>query len=146
MPSITDSLTERGIGWAALSCLEVGEAVRVCHTCADSPARAFQTLAAYLYIASLRYNTTATASVTDSSVASVIPKLRGDGYLKGDAYRKQIKPLLVAWGLVSCAAQKPNGKGRQATLYGFPMLEKLMANIDPAEQDESEIPDIPPFA
>ncbi len=145
MMSITDMLTERGVGWAALNCLEVREAIRICHTCADTPARAFQALAAYFYIASIRYNASATASVADASVASAIPKLRGDGHLKEDGYRKQIKPLLVAWGLVTCTVQKPNGRGRQATLYGFPMLEKLLEEMEPIEQDECELPDDPPF-
>lgn len=145
MPSITDSLAERGMGWAALSGIEVSEAVRVCYTCADTSGRAFQALSAYLYIVSLRSNVTATARVTDADVASVIPKTRGMGQIGSDAYRKQIKPLLVAWGLLSCSMQKPTGKGRQPTEYGFPMFEKLLLQIEPYGQDECDLPDPSPF-
>lgn len=145
MPSITDSLAERGMGWAALSCIEVAEAIRVCNACADSPARAFQALSAYLFIVSLRSNITATAMATDAGVASVIQKTRGVGHIGADAYRKQIKPLLVAWGLLSCDQQRPTGNGRKPTLYGFPMFEKLIVQIDPTGQDECDLSDCPPF-
>ena len=135
MPSITDSLADRGMGWAALSGVEVAEAARVCHACADTPGVAYQALAAYLYVVSHRSNVTATSAVTDSDVASVVPKTRGSGHVGPDAYRKRIKPLLVAWGLVSCSMQRPTGKGRQPTVYGFPMFEKLLASIEPTGQD-----------
>lgn len=145
MPSIIDSLADRGMGWAALSGIEVSEAIRVCNTCADTPGRAFQALSAYLFIVSLRSNQTATARVTDADVASVIPKTRGAGHIGSDAYRKQIKPLLVAWGLLSCSLQKPTGKGRQPTMYGFPMFEKIIAEIEPIGQDACDMSDYPPF-
>ncbi|MEG1246510.1 hypothetical protein [Gordonibacter sp.] len=134
------------MGWAALSGIEVAEAARVCHACADTPARAFQSIAAYLYIVSLRSNITATAKATDADVASAIPKTRGSGAVGLDAYRKQIKPLLVAWGLLSCSLQRPTGKGRQPTLYGFPMFEKLIDGIEPTGQDTCDMSDYPPFA
>ena len=138
MPSVTDSLTERGIGWAALSCVEVSEAARVCQACADTPGAAYQALAAYLYIVSHRSNVTFTSMVTDSDVASAVPKTRGAGHVGSDAYRKRIKPLLVSWGLVSCSSQRPTGKGRQPTVYGFPMLEKILLNIEPIGQSECD--------
>lgn len=145
MPSIIDSLADRGMGWAALSGIEVSEAIRVCNACADTPGRAFQALSAYLFIVSLRSNATVTARVTDSDVASVIPKTRGTGQIGSDAYRKQIKPLLVAWGLLSCSLQKPTGKGRQPTEYGFPMFQKLLLRIEPCGQDECDLSDPSPF-
>lgn len=141
MPSIIDSFAERGMGWAALSGAEIAEAIRVCSACADTPGRAFQALSAYLFIVSLRSNVTVTARVTDADVASVIPKTRGVGHIGSDAYRKQIKPLLVAWGLLSCSLQRPTGKGRQPTMYGFPMFEKLLLAIEPIGQDACEMSD-----
>lgn len=137
MASIIERLAEKGIGWAALSCVEVEEAVRVCHSCADTPGRAFQALSAYLFVASLRSTATATARATDAYVASMIPKTRGEGNLGADAYRKQVKPLLVAWGLLSCSLQQSTGNGRKPTVYGFPMFEKLLAGIEPTGQDAS---------
>lgn len=138
MLSVTDSLTERGIGWAALSGLEVSESIRVCHACADTPGRACQALAAYFFIVSRRSNVTMTAKATDAVVASVIPKTRGSGFLGADAYRKQIKPLLVGWGLVACSSDTPTGNGRQPTTYGFPMLVRLLEGIEPIGQDERD--------
>lgn len=146
MSSITDSLAERGMGWTAFSSIEIAEAIRVCNTCADTSGRAYQSLAAYLFIASLRSNASVTAKVTDADVASVVPKTRGEGHIGADAYRKQIKPLLVAWGLVSCSLDRPTGKGRQPTIYGFPMLSKLLAEIEPIGLDECDLSDCPPFA
>lgn len=145
MPSIIDSLADGGMGWAALSGIEVSEAIRVCNTCADTHGRAFQALSAYLFIVSLRSNVTATARVTDADVASVIPKTRGVGHIGSDAYRKQIKPLLVAWGLLSCSLQKPTGKGRQPTMYGFPMFEKLLLQIEACGQDRCDSSESLPF-
>lgn len=123
------------MGWTALCGTEVAEAIRICHTCADTPGRACQATAAYFFIVSHRSNITSTAKVTDAEVASVIPKTRGDGFLGADAYRKQIKSLLVGWGLVSCSLQSPTGNGRLPTLYGFPMFEKLLDGIEPIGQD-----------
>lgn len=134
MPSITDSLTELGIGWTAISIVEASEAVRICSTCADTAGRAMQTVSAYFVIASLRRNDTAIASATDREIAASVPKLRGAGCVGVDAYRKQVKPLLVAWGLVTCTQPKQTGNGRKPTTYGFPMLEKLMKGIQPTGQ------------
>lgn len=141
MPSVTESLAERGMGWSAMSPAEAAEASRVCSTCADTAGRAMQAMAAYFYIASLRMNGTAVASVTDAEAASAVPRLRGSGSIKADAYRKQVKPLLVAWGLVSCTRPEQTGNGRRPTLYGFPMLERLLGSIEHTGQGTDDLPD-----
>lgn len=134
MPSITDRLAACGAGWSALSSPEASEAARACWTCADNPGQAYQALSAYLFLVSLRSNTSCTTYATDAEVAACVPKTRGDGCLSADAYRKRVKPLLEGWGLVSCSPSKPTGAGRRPTLYYFPLLGGVLDRIDPTGQ------------
>lgn len=126
MSRLIDAIASEGERWTAVCGLEVREAVRVCFTCADNPSRAGQCLAAYLLIASKRDAETLQASVSDGEAASAVPKIRGAGFVSSDTFRKQIKPLLFSFGLVSYDAGNLGKDGKTPTLYGFPMLETLL--------------------
>ena len=126
MSRLIDAIASEGERWTAISGAEVREAVRVCFTCADNPSRAGQCLAAYFLIASKRDADTLKASVSDSEAAAAVPKIRGAGFVSSDTFRKQIKPLLFSFGLVSYDAGNLGKDGKTPTLYGFPMLETLL--------------------
>lgn len=126
MSRLIDAIASEGERWTAISGAEVREAVRVCFTCADNPSRAGQCLAAYFLIASKRDADTLQASVSDSEAAAAVPKIRGAGFVSSDTFRKQIKPLLFSFGLVSYDAGNLGKDGKTPTLYGFPMLETLL--------------------
>lgn len=121
--SITERLSRCGMGWTALCPAEVHEAVRICAARADCPAQALQVVAAYFYVASCRINSTARAEVPDREVAAAVPRVRGSGFIGEDAYRKRVRPLMEAWGLVRCEQGRPSIRGRPPTTYAFPILE-----------------------
>lgn len=127
MSRLIDNIAAIGECWTAMSGLEVSEAIRVCYSCFDDQKEAGRALAAYMYIASKRNSETLKASVSDGEIASILPKLRGSGFLSANGYRKQIKEKLKAFGLLDYSTVKRNIEGgRLPTEYAFPMLETLL--------------------
>ena len=131
---LTSRIAKAGYGWTALSLAEVSEAARVCSSCADTPAQAFQILAAYFAVASARSNADSNASISDSEAAQAVPRIRGRGCVSADQFRKSIRPTMEAWGLVRCSKHATSLRGRPPTSYEFPIVEKLFYREKESEE------------
>lgn len=139
---MTDRIRDADMGWSALCPLEARVASYVCWNRAASPAEAAQAMAAYFFLASCRMNSEGTATVPDKEVAEVVPKLRGAGYLTPSGYCKGVKRRLREWGLVSYQDAPQNGRrGREPTVYGFPMLDEHLGIAAWEVRDEVSSPE-----
>lgn len=123
---VPDGLKAQQITWTPLSPNEADTLIRICANKADSIGTAYQVQCAYLFLASRRNSSTATAIASNEEVAEHVPKIRGSGTIQEGHYRKKVKQRMKEWGLVDYVPEK-YGSGK-ATEYRFPVLESLIAD------------------
>lgn len=125
MTRLIDALSDAGQRWTAWSGAEASEAMRVCVTHFDNVREGLRAYVAYSFIASKRDTETLRASVSDSEVAGVVPKVRGVGFISGSSYSRTIKRDLLACGLLNYS-REDRANAVVPTVYTFPMLERLL--------------------
>ncbi len=132
--------------WSAWSGLEASLAVRVCQVyCDGNWGKMSQMLSAYMYVASKRDNGKTTASVVDSEVAKVVPRLRkakggsaNPDSIGADAYRKGAKRDLQACGLLGFEVKPCNRASTAPTVYTFPALETEISRQEALREDSAD--------
>lgn len=130
MSRLIDALSDAGQRWTAWSGAEAAEAMRVCMTYFEDVREGMRAYVAYSFIASKRDPETLRASVSDSEVAGVVPKVRGSGFLTRSAFQRSIKRDLRACGLLDYKEAPKNSRiGRECTEYEFPMFLKLLDKL-----------------
>lgn len=132
-----ERITQAGQRWAAVCKAETRLALKICITCADTTTQAFQAYSAYMGLVSMRDSQTLTSSVSDSQAGELTARTRKSNKRKfnvsGDTYRKSVKPLLKAWGLIDYTqAKNTDSKQQQNTRYTFPAFSKWLSEKEKA--------------
>lgn len=145
MGSVIDALNAAHLPWAAISSEELAYAVRACLEGAyalnkqksklKALRRAYQLLAAYVFLASKRRNDTGKASVTSEEAAQYVPRFRGGVTLgvSRSYFDRTVRQELKQLGLVDYK----EGKAKQTTVYTFPFTAFIAQGNEPGPLEQT---------